>query len=89
MATLEEIKKLLETELSSIRANLQSIEKKFIDLKPTVDYTSAKYDEVLTQLGLLNDKNFSLTADVKSLKHDLSLPRRVQMSRRHIIILCV
>ena len=48
MATLEEIKKLLETELSSIRANLQSIEKKFIDLKPTVDYTSAKYDEVLT-----------------------------------------
>ena len=39
MATLEETKKLLETELSPIRANLQSIEKKFIDLKTSVDYT--------------------------------------------------
>ena len=76
MATLEEIKKLLETELSSIRANLLSIEKKFVDLKPSVDYTSAKYDEVLTQLGRLNDKNFSLTTDVKSLKHDLSTTQK-------------
>ena len=38
MATLEETKKLLETELSPIRANLQSIEKKFLDLKTSVDY---------------------------------------------------
>ena len=38
LATLEETKKLLETELSPIRANLQSIEKKFIDLKTSVDY---------------------------------------------------
>ena len=37
----EEIKKLLETELSPIRANLQSIEKKVFDLKTSVDYMSA------------------------------------------------
>ena len=41
VAALEEIKKLLETELTPIRANLQSIEKKFIDLKTSVDYMSA------------------------------------------------
>ena len=77
MTTLEEIKKLLETELSPIRANLQSIEKKFSDLKTSVDYMSAKHDEVLNQLGRLNNKNFSLTTDVKNLKHDV---RRVLMS---------
>ena len=76
MATLEEIKKLLETELSSIRSNLQSIENKFIDLKLSVDYMSAKYDEVLTQLGRLIDKNVSLSTDVKSLKHDLSTTQK-------------
>ena len=76
MATLEEIKKLLETELSSIRSNLQSIEKKFIDLKLSVDYMSTKYDEVLTQLGRLIDKNVSLSTDVKSLKHDLSTTQK-------------
>ena len=52
------------------------MEKKFIDLKPSVDYTLAKYDEVLTQLGRLNDENFSLTTDVKSLKHDLSTTQK-------------
>ena len=41
-----------------------------------MDYTSAKYDEVLTQFGRLNDKNFSLTTDVKSLKHDLSTTQK-------------
>ena len=39
--SVEEIKKLLETELSPIRANLQSIKKKFFDLKTSVDYMSA------------------------------------------------
>ena len=37
---------------------------------------SAKYDEVLTQLGRLIDKNVSLTTDVKSLKHDLSTTQK-------------
>ena len=41
-----------------------------------MDYTSAKYDEVLTQLGRLKDENFSLTTDVKSLKHDLSTTQK-------------
>ena len=37
---------------------------------------SAKYDEVLTQLGRLNDKNFSLTPEEKNLKRDLSITQK-------------
>ena len=51
MATLEESKKLLETELGPIRIDLESIEKNFTDLKTSVDYLSATYDEVFSQLG--------------------------------------
>ena len=37
---------------------------------------SAKYDEVLTQLGRLNDKNFSLAHEEKNLRRDLSITQK-------------
>ena len=54
---------------------MQSTEKNFI-VKTSVDYKlmSAKYDEVLTQLGRL--KIFSLTTDVTNLEHDLSITQK-------------
>ena len=47
MATIEDIKKVLEEEIRPLWLKLFSIEEKFDTLQKLVDFTSAKYDELL------------------------------------------
>ena len=76
MATLDDIKKLLEEEIRPIRSKLLSIEEKFSELKSSVDYFSGKYDELLKRIQSSNDKTGKLTADVRIVKQDLSIPQK-------------
>ena len=66
MATVNDIKKLLEEEIRPITSKLLSIEGKFSELKSAVDYLSGKYDELLKKIQSSNDKTGKLTADVRS-----------------------
>ena len=75
MATLNDIKKLLEEEIRPIRSKLLSIEEKFSELKSSVDYFSGKYDELL-KIQSSNDKTGKLTADVRIVKQDLSITQK-------------
>ena len=76
MATLDDIKKLLEEEIRPIRSKLLSIEEKFSELKSSVDYFSGKYDELLKRIQSSNDKTGKLTVDVRIVKQDLSIPQK-------------
>ena len=72
MATIEDIKKVLEEEIRPLRSKLFSIEEKFDTLQKLVDFTSAKYDELLKLIQGSNEKVVTLTSDVKNLKRDFS-----------------
>ena len=76
MATLDDIKKLLEEEIRPIRSKLLSIEEKFSELKSSVDYFSGKYHELLKRIQSINDKTGKLTADVRIVKQDLSITQK-------------
>ena len=76
MATLSDIKKLLEEEIRPIRSKLLSIEEKFSELKSSVDYFSGKYDELLKKIQSSNDKTGKLTADIRIVKQDLSITQK-------------
>ena len=76
MATLNDIKKLLEEEIRPIRSKLLLIEEKFSELKSSVDYFSGKYDELLKKIQSSNDKTGKLTADVRIVKQDLSITQK-------------
>ena len=77
LATLNDIKKLLEEEIRPIRSKLLSIEEKLSELKSSVDYFSGKYDELLKKIQSSNDdKTGKLTADVRIVKQDLSITQK-------------
>ena len=70
MATIGDIKKVLEEEIRPLRSKLLSIEEKFDTLQNLVDFMSAKYDELLKQIQGSNEKVVTLISDVKNLKRD-------------------
>ena len=70
MATIEDIKKVLEEEIKPLRSKLFFIEEKFDTLQKLVGFTSAKYDELLKLIQGGNEKVVTLTSDVKNLKRD-------------------
>ena len=76
MATVDDIKKLLEEEIRPIRSKLLSIEEKFSELKSSVDYFSGKYDELLKRIQSSNDKTGKLTSHVRIVKQDLSITQK-------------
>lgn len=76
MATVKDIKKLLEEEIRPITSKLLSIEEKFSELQLAVDYLSGKYDELLKKIQSSNDKTGKLTADVRIVKQDLSITQK-------------
>ena len=76
MATLDDIKNLLEEEIKPIRSKLLSIEEKFSELKSSVDYFSGNYDELLKRIQSSNDKTGKLTADVRIVQQDLSITQK-------------
>ena len=76
MATLDDIKKLLEEEIRPIRSKLLSTEEKFSELKSSVDSFSGKYHELLKRIQSINDKIGKLTADVRIVKQDLSITQK-------------
>ena len=61
MATIEDIKKVLEEEIRPLRSKLLSIEEKFHTLQNLVDFMSAKYDELLKQIHGSNEKVAKIT----------------------------
>ena len=72
MATVEEIRRLLEDEIRPLRSKLFSIEEKFSALQKSVDFVSNKYDELLKQIQGSNEKVVTLVSDVKNMKRDLT-----------------
>ena len=72
MATVEEIRRLLEDEIRPLRSILFSIEEKFSALQKSVDFVSSKYDELLKQIQGSNEKVVTLVSDVKNTKRDLT-----------------
>ena len=82
LATLNDIKKLLEEEIRPIRSKLLSIEEKLSELKSSVDYFSGKYDELLKKIQSSNDKTGKLTADVRIVKQDLSVTQKCSVEAK-------
>ena len=80
MASLEDIKKLLEEEIRPLPSKLLSLEDKFCALEKSVDYVSGKYDELLNQIQIRNDKVTTLTSDVKNMKQELSNVKKGSMN---------
>ena len=76
MATKEEIKSLLETEIGPLKMKLSSIERAFSKLEKSVKHFSTKYDELLKQVQRSNDRAASLSADVKNLKEGMKLCKK-------------
>ena len=77
LATKEEIKSLLETEIGPLKMKLSSIERAFSELEKSVKHFSTKYDELLSkQVQRSNDRAASLSADVKNLKEDMKLCKK-------------
>ena len=72
MATIEDIKKVLEEEIKPLWSKLFFIEEKFDTLQKLVGFTSAKYDELLKLIQGGNEKVVTLTSDVKNLRRDFS-----------------
>ena len=54
MATLEEIKELLRGETRPINSKLDNLSANFEDLNRTVQFLSAKYDQLLAQVKQTN-----------------------------------
>ena len=77
MATKDEIKSLLESEIGPLKAKLTSIEKSFFELEKSVKHFSAKYDELLKQVQRSNDRTASLSTDVKNLKEDMKQCKKI------------
>ena len=60
MATMQDINKVLEEEIRSLRMKLFSIQEKFDTLQNLVNFMSAKYNELLKQIQGSNDKVVTL-----------------------------
>ena len=76
MATKEEIKSLLETEIGPLKMKLSLIERAFSELEKSVKHFSTKYDELLKQVQRSNDRAASLSAYVKNLKEDIKFCKK-------------
>ena len=64
--TIEDIKKVLEEAIRPLWSKLFSIEEKFDTLQKLVNFTSAKYDELLKLIQGSNEKVVMLTSDVET-----------------------
>ena len=72
MATIIEVKNLLKEELAPIHSRLEIMMSTFQDLNKTVEFLSAKYDELLLQFRSINDKTQRCNQDIASIKKYLN-----------------
>ena len=71
MATLEEIKELLRGETGPINSKLDNLSANFEELKRTVQFLSAKYDQLLPQVKQTNEKLHKHTLRINATKEEL------------------
>lgn len=82
MATIDDIKKLLEDEIRPLRANLLSIEEKFNALQNSMDFFSKKYDDLLKGIQGNNEKMVKATGEIKSMRNDLNKTEKCALELR-------
>ena len=71
MATLEEVKELLRGETGPINSKLDNLSANFEELKRTVQFLSAKYDQLLPQVKQTNEKLHQHTLSINATKEEL------------------
>jgi hypothetical protein len=83
MASIQEIKELLRTELLPITYKLENIESKFTELSKSVEFLSQKYDQLLTQAQSSNAKILDLTFTIQNQKKEISdIQKTIQRSTK-------
>ena len=71
MATIDQVKDLLKSELNPINVKLEKLAKTFNDLNTSVNFLSAKYDEILKHIRSANEKLNHHSADISKIKEEL------------------
>ena len=72
MAELSQIKELLKTELTPIHDKLVVLEEKFEQLTSSYDFLSAKYNELLEQSKVTNEKITGLLKSTKTMQAEIN-----------------
>ena len=72
MAELSQIKELLKTELTPIHAKLVVLEEKFEQLTNSYEFLSAKYNELLEQSKVTNEKITGLLKSTKTMQAEIN-----------------
>ena len=71
MATKDEIRELLHSELGPIKYQLENIEKKSVEITKSIDFLSSKYDQLLDKQQSFDKKLLAINQTVKNLKEEV------------------
>ena len=75
MASLEEVRKLILSEISPIKSSICSIEEKFASMEESIQFLSNKYEEVLSQIQSFNKTLSATTKERNDMKAEINLAK--------------
>ena len=72
MATEEQIKVLLRAAISPLDKKMDHLTTEFAELKRSVEFLSKKYDEVISQLQVANNRISQQSTTIKNVQEELN-----------------
>ena len=80
MATEEQIKVLLRAAISPLDKKMDHLTTEFAELKRSVEFLSKKYDEIISQLQVANNRILQQSTTIKNVQESLPTLRSKLMT---------
>ena len=81
MVTKQEIQTLFNEAIKPLERKIDSMTTNFIELKKSVEFLDKKYEDVLSQLRLANERNMQQSQKLNELESALENERKSKLNR--------